>query len=631
MQGEGGLVEWLTQRFPAARDWSHEQLARAAFVEFGVNVHREGRLLQFKYEMTVCSQWTRVAAEARGTIVRRCERSWRIVALPFWKFFNMHESQSPLCSPLQYAAHASGLEWLEKTDGTGLQLWWDGQPDEPEPQEQAVAAQAPVVVVGMSDVDRDKREKMYERGARFAGSAGTPHRSVEGWRVSTYGTVTPHESFERLFWGLFAASNVALLDRSRTYLFELCAEENRVVTRYASDRLYLLGARSIAAVTAVPLGMAAHPRELLDGDALDALAAKMGVLRPARLRPQLATLQEANAWVEEQSKRNDLGNLPEGFCAYHEGVPVAKVKNRAYLGHHAVATGNLLYVRNTVIDLFFAEQLDDTWDSFPSCIKLYVSELRLKVQDLTRQTAELARSLPVAGTPKERVATVDKMPASLRPFLFVFLKAEAGQLPEQVFVGWLKKNHARFRDLWMKTEVAAILEEERKQQPKAERRVWIVAGAPGAGKSTVGREMAVRHKCALLDIDTATERVVRAGLGLAGCDQDDRDSPKFKAAFRDAIYETLFDLAMEQHSSIVVGPFTSELRDPQWLDKLKKRLQTASVEVVWVACSDATRRLRLQQRGTPRDRAKLENWEQHVAYCAADGPPKCRHMRLDND
>ena len=110
----------------------------------------------------------------------------------------------------------------------------------------------------------------------------------------------------------------------------------------------------------------------------------------------------------------------------------------------------------------------------------------------------------------------------------------------------------------------------------------IVMGAPAAGKTTYAKRLAKEKKASLIDIDSATERVVQAGLDLATKNPDDRDSPFFKDSFRAPIYETLFAIAKDNlcHNSVIlVGPFTLEARDANWLENLKLRSLIANFSV----------------------------------------------------
>jgi hypothetical protein len=62
----------------------------------------------------------------------------------------------------------------------------------------------------------------------------------------------------------------------------------------------------------------------------------------------------------------------------------------------------------------------------------------------------------------------------------------------------------------------------------------------------------------------------------------------------------------------MVGPFTRELQDVTWPERLTERFGVAPV--VWfLTCSDDTRRERIAARANPRDKIKLEDWNQHLA------------------
>ena len=145
-------------------------------------------------------------------------------------------------------------------------------------------------------------------------------------------------------------------------------------------------------------------------------------------------------------------------------------------------------------------------------------------------------------------------------------------------------------------------------------RLHFVTGAAGVGKSTFGKRLAARHAAVLLDSDTVTEPVVRAGLMAAGMSADDRDSPRYKELFRDAVYKSLFQTAIDNlmHIDVVIiGPFSRELGDPDWPERLEH--QFGVMPTIWyLHCKNELRRQRMIRRGNPRDQLKLANWRQHV-------------------
>ena len=143
----------------------------------------------------------------------------------------------------------------------------------------------------------------------------------------------------------------------------------------------------------------------------------------------------------------------------------------------------------------------------------------------------------------------------------------------------------------------------------------VICGPAGVGKSTLGKQVAAELKACLLDSDTVTEPVVRAGMAFGGADPDDRDSEVYREAFRFPVYDCLYAAAEENlpHVDVVlVGPFTSEIRDPGWLDDLRARFG-GEVEVVFVTCDEEVRLERIRRRGNPRDALKLRDWAGYLA------------------
>ena len=159
----------------------------------------------------------------------------------------------------------------------------------------------------------------------------------------------------------------------------------------------------------------------------------------------------------------------------------------------------------------------------------------------------------------------------------------------------------------------------------------IVCGSPGAGKSTHAARLAAERHAALLDIDTVTERLVRLALQQSGHSPDDRDSGYFKQTFREPIYDTLFDIARENlpfQDVVIVGPFTKEIRTPDWPMRLRELLG-AALEVHYVQCDPEIRRQRLMHRANARDRAKLDDWETYIKYYGDEAPPAFGHILVD--
>ncbi len=152
--------------------------------------------------------------------------------------------------------------------------------------------------------------------------------------------------------------------------------------------------------------------------------------------------------------------------------------------------------------------------------------------------------------------------------------------------------------------------------------IHVVSGPPAAGKTTYARQLAERIGAVLLDSDEVAEKLVRAGLILAGLDPDDRDSAAYKSTFREVVYETLFDLSAP-HSKrlpvVIAGPFTREGGDVKWPARLAERFGVMP-EFHYVWCDPTERKKRLLARGATRDLPKLADWENYVATCRETAP-----------
>jgi len=161
---------------------------------------------------------------------------------------------------------------------------------------------------------------------------------------------------------------------------------------------------------------------------------------------------------------------------------------------------------------------------------------------------------------------------------------------------------------------------------------YIVCGSPGAGKSSYAVQLVSKQHAVLLDIDTATERLVKVSMKESGHSSNDRDSEYFKQTFREPIYETLFDIAKENlyfTDVVIVGPFTKELRITDWPAKLANNLE-CKIEVHYVYCFPEIRRSRIEKRANLRDLAKLREWKESSQYYGDESPPVFKHVYIDN-
>lgn len=104
-----------------------------------------------------------------------------------------------------------------------------------------------------------------------------------------------------------------------------------------------------------------------------------------------------------------------------------------------------------------------------------------------------------------------------------------------------------------------------------------------------------------------------------GLDPADRDSADYKRLCRDLGYRITMDAALDNISlnvdAFVVGPFTKEAANPDWiwseLSHIGRSLQDVEVKVVLVELADEELyRKRIQDRQSPLDEWKFQHWDE---------------------
>jgi predicted kinase len=176
----------------------------------------------------------------------------------------------------------------------------------------------------------------------------------------------------------------------------------------------------------------------------------------------------------------------------------------------------------------------------------------------------------------------------------------------------------------------------------------VVCGDAGTGKTTYGKRLARHLRATVIDIDTCTEAVVRAGLRAAGMHEDDRDSSAFKSAFRLPIHEALFAIARDQLCDarmpvVIIAPLTQERKRQDFVQFLQRSMTVRSsspqkdgasdvrVFVVHVICDAVVRRQRIIARGNPRDALKFDPTSGYFAQVpGGEGEVlPCQHIRIN--
>jgi predicted kinase len=151
------------------------------------------------------------------------------------------------------------------------------------------------------------------------------------------------------------------------------------------------------------------------------------------------------------------------------------------------------------------------------------------------------------------------------------------------------------------------------------RRLILVAGYAGSGKTRVGMDLARKLPGCYLDKDTLATPLVERLLESLRLPPGDRDSDLYRDAVRPLEYAGLVAAGIEAaHLGVDVilsAPFLAQLVDAEWTSHLAIQAQARDLglRIIWVACDRSTLRARMAERGSPRDRAKIQRWSDYAA------------------
>lgn len=147
----------------------------------------------------------------------------------------------------------------------------------------------------------------------------------------------------------------------------------------------------------------------------------------------------------------------------------------------------------------------------------------------------------------------------------------------------------------------------------------IITGCAGAGKTTIGKELAKQLNYAYVDKDTVTREYTDFILNKLGSSEGDRESELYRNEILPIEYRVTFKVCREILSNgsnvVLTIPFIGQIMDFQKWEAIRKEARInhdVIVKFIWIEHDIDTEKKNIRNRAASRDKYKLEHWDEYA-------------------
>ena len=168
------------------------------------------------------------------------------------------------------------------------------------------------------------------------------------------------------------------------------------------------------------------------------------------------------------------------------------------------------------------------------------------------------------------------------------------------------------------------------------KKLILVTSPPACGKTYVAMKLAAElNHVVYLDKDALI--ILSRQIFEVANQPYDRSSDFFEEHIRDYEYAAILDMAVDaleyDDIALINAPFTSEVRNPRFMESLRQDLmrKNARLYVVWVVTDPAICKKRMIRRNSDRDTWKLAHWDEYMAKTDFSIPEELNDKSKDQE